>query len=153
MKKISLVFAAFVLMVSLAYGQRTVVLTADSIANSLTESGYLQLPAVFDSISFSVYAMGEIDLDSLDIQGGILLNELDYKGARVSDLSIYEALDGATLTVDNAAGTATYVEGAKTVTREDCKGYNILKVSVISGAAGNDATDTTQKYIILAHIY
>jgi len=149
-----------IIMVLLLFGaqltaQVNSVVKIDSIANSGTEIYYCDLEnlAPFDSIVYSVYAMGEIDIDSLDVQGGFDFHPVTYKGSDVTGINIYEALEGATLTINNADGTATYVEGATTITKAEAKGYNRLKVTITAGSSGNDATDTYQKVIIVQTVY
>ena len=158
MKKLFVFLIAFLLSASFLQAQKTYVLTADSVSNSQTKTGnnyYINLEkfAPYDSISLSIYASGEIDLDSLDVQGGVFVANYDYKGSTQSNFSVYEALTGATLTINNADGVATYVQNVLTITKAAATGYNRLKVSVVSAAAGNDKTDTGQKFIVFYTVF
>lgn len=155
MKKLISIIAFVLFFVTQIQAQETLILAIDSVGNSQSKVTYLDLDKIgtFDSIALSVYAMGEIDLDSLDVQGGLYVKQAVYKGANVTGINLYEAIEGATLTINNADGTATYVQGIATITKAEAKGYNRLKVTVISASSGNDKADTNQKYILVATVY
>lgn len=158
MKKLKflLVLVFFAAMFQTIVAQNTAqVLLADSISNSQTEYALLKLKKYvpFDSIGISIYVKGEIDLDSLDVKGAAKLPNFDYQGSVVSGLQVYEAIEGATLTINEAAAAENYIQNAITVTKAEVKGYNELKVSVIAAASGNDATDTGQKYVVTYTVY
>ena len=154
--KFLLVLVFFAAMFETIVAQNTAqVLLADSISNSQTEYAILNLKkyAPFDSVGISIYVKGEIDLDSLDVKGAAKLPNFDYQGSVVSGLQVYEAIEGATLTINEAAAAENYIQNAITVTKAEAKGYNELKVSIIAAASGNDATDTGQKYVITYTVY
>lgn len=164
MKQIkTLLLASILLMVALvsfetqAQSQNSIaVLGADTVSNSQNKTHYLDLWSLgqFDSINVGIYAMGEIDLDSLAVNGGTYFNALRYKGADVN-VTGYEAVSGGgtALTINNAAGVATIVQSATVLTANELKGYNKLQFIVVGAAAGNDATDTTQKYVLYYTVY
>lgn len=155
LKKLLIAFLLFALISVPVLAQESVILKADSISNSKTKIVHMNLDKIgkFDSVSFSVYAMGEIDIDQLLVQGGLFVKELAYKNATVQNLSLYETVETITLTIDNADGTATYVQDVGTITKTEARGYNSLKLTLTAGASGNDATDATQKFILVATVY
>lgn len=160
MKKLLVLFA-LLFSVSLINAQTTVVILCDTTANSQTESGVLDLdqfaPATVDSIDFLVYASGEADIDSIAIHGGVKV-QATYPANSSSRVQVSEweeigSIEG-TLTIDVADGVETVVEGfPATVGAATLNGYNSLKIFVYAGAAGNDATDTGQKVMVVARVF
>lgn len=165
MKNLKVIFLALIVLMGIVFmnfetnaqSQNSIsVLGVDTISNSQREAFYLDLWTVgqFDSINVGIYAMGEIDLDSLRVEGGNYFNSLFYKKAD-TDVTGYENVTGGTvaLTINNDAGVYTIVQSATVITANEVKGYNKLKFTLLSASSGNDATDSTQKYVLYYTVY
>lgn len=163
MKKLKKLGMAFIFIMAFfltanIQAQDTYVLKADTISNSMAKTGtgyYVDLDKFvpYDSICFSVYGQGEIDVDSLDVAGGIYKSYLDYLTSGVTSFSIYEALDGATLTINQDSAGTSYQQNAVTITKGEAAGYNRLKITLTAAASGNAATDPGQKFIIFYTVF
>jgi len=131
-------------------------LMADTISNSQykTQTLNLDLLGVWDSLKVSVVATGEIDLDTLRVQGGVKIGLSKIRGiAKDTTLSSFEALEANVLTINNADGATTIVQGAATITKNEAVGYNQLKFILWAAAAGNTATGQTQNFAVYLQVY
>lgn len=151
---ISLIFLSSVSMAQKSY--RTIL--SDTCGNSQSKIFYVDVDKIgeFDSLVVSIVATGEIDLDSLDASAGFYASagEFNLKGsANTSAFYVYEALSGATLTINLADGVSSIVQKALTLTKANLTGYNEVKFTLTSASSGNDATDTSQKVLALMTVY
>lgn len=132
------------------------VLGCATLSNSDRDYYYLDLWKVgeFDSITVGMYASGELDVDSLRINGGVYFQNVRYAGSDVS-VTGYEALTGGDTAhdINIADGATTISQVIATLTANECQGYNKLQFIVVAAASGNDATDTGQKYILYYKVY
>lgn len=159
MKKIMLFFVVLLFAtntIQAQVGNDFSTLMADTISNSEYKNHTLNLDllGVWDSLKVSVVATGEIDLDTLRIQGGVKIGLSKIRGgAKDTVLSSFEALKSAVLTVNNADGVTTIVQGAATITKNEAIGYNQLKFILWGAAAGNTATGQTQNFAVYLQVY
>ena len=156
MKNILMTLVLSLLFVFTIQAQEFRFLEADTISNSEYKTVVFDLIKIgtFDSIQVGVVAVGEIDLDSLRIQGGVKVVVPQIRGLdKDTVINVFEALETNALTINNADGVATIVQEAATITSFEAINYTQLKFILWGAAAGNDATDQTQMYILYLDIY
>ncbi|MCP4650302.1 MAG: hypothetical protein GY853_09535 [PVC group bacterium] len=153
MKKISLIFVMFFVLLTSFIAQERRVIFADTCGNSQSKVFYLDLRGTYavDSVVISAYNVGEIDLDTLSITAGPNVYAM-YKGSR-TQIRDYEDLTSVVLTTDLADGVSEYLQDVITLKGVTLKGYDIYKFTLISAATGNDETDAEQKTAWIARVY
>lgn len=132
-----------------------------TIANSVDESPqYLYLDKVaedngfakIDSVVFGIYAVGEVDIDSLDVYPGFA----GTPSGSVQEAKVFGTATTFTVTTNLAAGVAGYerlFSSGAGYALSSKRGYNILKLFTRGAASGNDPTDAGQTAWIVAMIY
>jgi len=154
MKNLLFVFLfALIALVPLNFGQivsydgRVVNVNYETVANSVTETGYVSLDGwtTIDSISVVVFGVGETDIDSLDIYVG-------NGGAGVT--AQYSATVYHYAVTVNAAAAAVYIErlysaNATLLTKAVLRNANRLKIVTRGATSGNDATDPNKLVVQL----
>lgn len=134
-----------------------IIVDQGTLANSALESTVINLDrtvGVFDSLKFTVVATGEIDIDTLRVQGGVAVGLTSIRGiAKDTTVSFFEATEAAVMTLDNADGVTTIVQNVMTLTAAECSGYNQIRVMLRGAASGNDATDQKQNFIVIMQVY
>ena len=156
MKNILMTLVLSLLFVFTTQAQEIRVLDADTVSNSEYKISTFDLTKIgtYDSIKVGVVAVGEIDLDSLRIQGGFKTIVPTIRGEdKDTVINVFEALETNVLTINNADGAATIVEEAAALTFKDGEGYTQFRFFVWAAAAGTDATDQTQMYIVYLTIF
>lgn len=157
MKKIFVVLALIVLTLP-TFAQKIDKVFEGTVANSATKTAYLDLSDApgqrLDSIKISLTYVGEIDLDQLIVT----LGTFKGTGLKSSDFIATVTPDTTTLSVDvAAAGTGGVKYGASTLSLAvanvaSAGGVDALKIAVVAGSSGNDATDPN-KLIIRTYRY
>ena len=144
MNKILLTLLILVSAVSFAQ-KKTYVLDFGTLANSVTETQYVDLSSwrVIDSISVALAGTGEVDVDSVDI----------YLGYKDADGGWYGSTAYThTSTLDLAAGVKSWVlltvTNATKLTKAVMRGVTSLKVTTRGSTSGNDATDPNRLKVI-----
>jgi hypothetical protein len=145
----------FVLTIS-SFAQEIVPVVTDTIGNSQKPVTYIALGSrttqILDSLVIQIVYTGEIDIDRLIVTKGALTTV----GANPSSTT-FEAVgspDTTTLTVDEAAaGIAAGVYSAVSTGLNDLDGFDAVKISIESGASGNDSSDPNKYYIKLFKYY
>jgi len=131
------------------YSGRFAYVDFGTVANSVTETGYVNLDRLnyshIDSISVTAIGTGELDVDSVDIYVGTA----DIKHG----ISRYSATANTfTSTIDvNAAASAfeqLYSSDATLLTGGLLRGANSLKVVTRGSVSGNDPTDPNKLVVV-----
>lgn len=154
-KSFAALIAAIIVMVSMTMqvkAQAFEAVYADTTGNSKTKVVEVEFENNLDSIVVSLFAEGEIDLDSLDVKLGTNYFAR-YKGYRTA-FSHYASTNttySQTLTVNLDSAVTSYSAKVTTIPKSALIGYNKLKLSVISASSGNDATDPRQKLVLFVH--
>lgn len=118
-----------------------------TVANSVDETGYVFFGDWdrVDSISISIAAIGEIDIDSLTLYKAVF--DAD-EGKWYVDVSV---LGNATVTLNLAATVddleQLYTSNATILTGASLRGINGLYYVTRGATAGNDATDPNEAVI------
>lgn len=132
------------------------VLMSDTISNSQLKTQVVDLAELgrWDSLKATVIGVGEIDLDSLRVQGGTEIGLTSIRGADKDTLLIeYEALTVVDVTINAADGASVIEQAVMTLYQTSVIGYNKLKFFLRAASSGNDATDETQTYVVVLQIY
>lgn len=167
MKKFLFGFIALVLFTSFSFAQTisnttstvtektvrgySVCLDFGTVANSVTETGYVDLRdwKSVDSISVSISGYNEVDIDSVNFWVGNYTNDGFVVDAAAGVL--YQAC-----TLDVAASGSDFLNlvtsNATKLTKLALRGATGIKVQLESQATGNDATDPNACYLMF-HIY
>lgn len=158
MKKIFVLLALLVFALP-SFAQKIDKVFEGTVANSATKTVYLNLDDApgqrLDSIKVLLTYVGEIDLDLLTTT----LGSFKGTGLRSSDFVAIATPDSTTLTVDvAAAGTGGVRWGAAglalaTSNLHSTGGFDALKISVVAGSSGNDATDPNKLIIRTIRYY
>lgn len=155
MKKIFLITILFLLSSILTSAQTSEVFLADTLGNSKSLSTTIKVPAEIDSLTISLYSVGEIDIDSLDIKFGVIeaikmgTGKTTYLNYFASSSSTYSK----TLTVNLNDGVESYLSNVVTIPMSALKGYNVIKVTLIGASSGNDGKDVSQKAVLRKTTY
>ena len=155
MKTLLMTFLLVGIFAMVSPAQELRILKADTLSNGTTHTieMYLGKFGTHDSIVVSIFASGEIDMDTMYIHGGLKATDVPYVTSNTDIDGGYELIEGADLTINLADGVEEIVEGVITLTAQELKGYNNLKFYVVGAAAGCDAGDDDQKYLLYVEIY
>ena len=162
MKKIGFLIVMALMVCFLAFQpevkaqQSLTIIGADTLGNTDTDTHYLDLWKIgeFDSLVVSLYAMGEIDIDTLYVNGGVYFQSVPYKGSSVNVTDYTAAkIAGVNISMNYADGTDGETADCFTITKAAVQGYNKLQFKITSNASGNDGLDDYQKYILYYRLY
>ena len=161
MKKILIVL--FTVLALNLFAQEQVVVYADTIANSASDSTdfkldrYRENGAVIDSLVISYFASGEIDLDTIDVymgfEGSVTYPATGGTLTQIAKSFETTAVSSAALTTNLAESATEIVQDVVTLSAENVEGYNYVRIKIGAGAAGCDATDTNQKVAIYVQVF
>lgn len=133
---------------------RVIVTDLGTVANSVNETGYVYFGndwQKIDSVSVTIVASGELDMDSLTLYKA---NFDPDKGVWYKDVSV---LGNFTITLNLADGVKDleqlYSSNATLLTGASLRGINGVYYLTRGATSGNDATDTGQHAKILWHIW
>lgn len=134
MKKI---LVLILLLAGIVSAQKVDVIANSTIANSASVTAYIDLSgettSIIDSIALQGIYTGEIDVDKLIVTKG------GWKGNTFVAIA---TPDTTVLTVDNAASAVTgSAYTSNSLGLDSLEGYDAVKVVVVAGGSGNDATD------------
>jgi hypothetical protein len=150
MKKLFLLFALFAITLSAqTYQKRFIDLNFGTLANSVSETQYVDLGdwSRIDSISVAAYGTGELDVDSVDIYVGY------GKGYFGSTCYTFETASSYLNFADGIKGWENLlVSGATSLTGAVLRGVKALRVTTRGATSGNDATDPNN-FHVLFHIW
>jgi len=125
--------------------------TGDTIANDMVKTGIAYLNPgdryIVDSVTFVVYAYGEVNLDQFTYQKGL------YTPDGLVSYYAQEVGDSTTLTIDLAQTTAGVVTECNTLPKSKMHGVNYVKVTITAGASGCANDDTGQGVWMYAMVY
>lgn len=150
----------FVLAVIIAFAMATQIkaqafeaVLTDTVGNSMTKEVIVDVGSVSDSVVISLFAEGEIDLDSLDVKLG---NNYfgRYKGYR-TEFTHYASSNttySKVLTVNLDSANTSYTANVVAIPKSALIGYNKIKLTLIAASSGNDATDPKQKAVLFYNI-
>jgi len=156
MKKLSIVVLTFLLMIVMqSFAQTKTVEFADTVGNSQSKTFTVDVEPTLDSLKVSLFALGEIDVDSLDVKFGITTPRFEYQSYRqeVVYLGSTNTTYSKTLTINLAAAASSYTTAVTTIPKSALAGYNQIQFTVISAASGNDPTDSGQKLVVIVDKY
>lgn len=154
MKTIKVLMLMFIMITALTVTEKTSsqefeLIMADTVSNSMTEEGVLNLTRyegkTIDSVIYVLICQGEIDLDLM----------LTYRGFNANTSGIPDqfytlaAIDSTVLTVnlDSANYSITRVKAQTNFT-----GINKIKTVLVAASSGNNATDPG-RYELWALVY
>lgn len=143
MRKLSILFVLIFSLV--AFGQDVIVKDLGTMANSVNETGYVDLSkfSKIDSVSVVFVGIGELDVDSLTV----------YKAVKVNDKWIHDVsvLGNFTVTLNLAAGVADleqlYSSNATLLTGAALRGCDGIYYVTRGATSGNDATDPNHGWL------
>lgn len=147
-------FLMLMLFTSFTIAQTQVVVISDTMGNSQKSSFEVGGFADCDSITFSLYASGEIDIDTLGIQLYETV-QAKYLGTETSitRLQSKNATYSTVLTVNLADGVDSYTGNVVTIPKSAWKGYNRIVAYLKAAASGNDTSDDDQKAVLIVNYY
>lgn len=113
-----------------------------------------------DSITIGVFARGEIDIDSIRVQGGLSVagtTILQNTNSGRVDAERFNALVTKALTIDLADGvssyTVDYTSSTLGLTNVVLRNYNKLRIYLATGTTGNDKADVSQHAGVVISVY
>lgn len=137
-----------VLIASFSFGQsRVIVRDLGTIANSVNETGFVDLSgwSKIDSVSVTYVGLGEMDVDSLTIYRAVKVGNDKF----IPDVSV---LGNFTVTLNLAAGVydlePLFSSNATLLTGAALRGCNALKYVTRGATSGNDATDPNRAWLV-----
>lgn len=144
MKKLfTSVLILFLMIAMQSFAQTKTVEFAGTVGNSETKSVDIQVSETVDSLKISLFASGEIDVDSLDVKLGVTTPRFEYQGYR-QELTYWGSTNttySKTLTINLDSAATSYTVGVTTIPKSALAGYNLVRLTVTAAATGNDATD------------
>lgn len=127
---------------------RVIVKPLGTVANAVDETGFVDLSgwSKIDSISVTLAATGELNIDSVTIYGAAKVSN----GKFIPDVTV---LGNFTATLDLAAGVSDieplFVSNATLLTGAALRGFNAIKYLTRGDAdGGNDATDPNAGWLL-----
>lgn len=149
------VFVLFLMIALQSFAQTKTVEFADTVSNSKSKSVEITVDGTVDSVKVSLFASGEIDIDSLDVKLGVITPRFEYQGYR-QELTYWGSTNttySKTLTINLDSAATSYTVGSTTIPKSALAGYNLMKLTATAASAGNDATDPKQKLLIIVEKY
>ena len=154
--------AFFIMMLSLFFSfysppvksQTQVAVLSDTMRNSQKTTCVIGGLADVDSVTLSIYASGEIDIDSLCIQfyEQMQVSYLDGE-AIITKLGTKSTTYSKALTTNLADGVTEYTGKIVTIPKSAWQGYNRISAYIIAASSGNDTGDTGQKAVLIVNYY
>lgn len=149
------IFLSFIVLISICTltAQTRTVIFADTLGNSQTKVGLLEVTPDLDSVVVSLYCYGAMDADSLDIKFGYS-ETVKYKNNtnKIDYFASSSATYSKTLTVSLTNVQESYTANVTTIPASALKGYNIIKASLIAASSGNSGA-SKQKAVLVATYY
>ena len=153
MKKLILIMVLFA---SFSFAQEFRLVFADTI-DAVNDTFYVDIPENVDSITFSLYCVGEIDLDTLTVYKGIKTDNVFKSNSSLSEFDIeryvYDSNTAFVLTIDLDSAATSYTVLSAGISDSLLTGYNRLMGVISADATGSDVTDVGQKAVVYAIIY
>lgn len=148
MKKIFVI--VILLLAQFTFAQNVIVRNLGTVANSVDETGYIDLSDwnKIDSVSVTFVGKGEIDVDSLTV----------YKAAKVGNTFVKDLtpIGNFTVTLDLNDGVydlePLFSSGATLLTGAALRGCNAIYYLTRGATSGNDPTDPNNGWILF-HVW
>ena len=160
MKKLFITFLLLIGLTSFTKAQDQYFVWFDTLGNlqQPPKSADWQIPSggVVDSIVVGLWSRGEIDIDTVNIYGGFTPVAPNANVGKVSGIAFASKrfnLIGGQVTTVNLADGATSLVAVDTLYTADLGIYNTLRFGIVTGASGNDKTDTNQGAGIIIKVY
>ena len=161
MKKIFLSLVLILGLTSFTKAQEQYFVWGDTLGNYDGTPKYVnfQVPSgkPIDSIVVSLYSRGEIDIDTVRWQGGIVPVAPNANASKVvkisDDAARFEAIGAKALNVDLADGATAYSDTVAIIKEYNVAAFNAFRFYVVAGSAGNDKTDTNQGFGLYISVY
>lgn len=141
----------FLMIAMQLFGQTKTVVLADSIGNSKSDSVTVEVDPTVDSLKVHLFALGEVDLDSLDVKFGVTTPRFEYQAYRqqATYLGSSDTTYSKTLTVNLDSAGTSYTTEVTTIPKSAFAGYTQVQLKITSASSGNTATDPKQKYVLI----
>lgn len=125
---------------------------SDTISNSISKTGYIEFDnqRIVDSVQFTTYCIGEIDVDKLVLLGAFVINDAGYKTYAIFTTTV-NSLDTTSLTTDLDSADSG-IEFIGTIPGSELRGMNGIYCQVDAASSGCDATDPN-KLQLYANIF